>query len=70
MKINYSALLRLAVVVAAITAIVVITIGVLAVPVVMSIKFSWYWLFLYVGYLLVAFYIVVYVDSKLGGVRK
>ena len=70
MKINYSALLRLAVVVAAITAIAVITIGVLAVPVVMSIKFSWYWLFLYVGYLLVAFYIVVYVDSKLGGVRK
>ena len=34
-------------------AIAVVTIGVLAVPVVMSIVYSWCWMLLYVGYLAV-----------------
>lgn len=67
MKINYSMLLKLAVTIAAIVAIAVVTIGVLAVPVVMSIMFSWYWLFLYIGYLLITFYVVIYLECKLGG---
>lgn len=69
-KINYANLLRLSVVVAAIVAIAVITIGVLATPVVMAVMFSYYWLFLYVGYLLAALYIVAYIDTKIGGTRK
>lgn len=70
MKINYSMLLKLAVTIAAIVAIAVVTIGVLAVPVVMSIMFSWYWLFLYIGYLLITFYVVFYLECKLGGKCK
>ena len=71
-KINYGNLLRLSVVIAAIVAIAVITVGVLATPVVMALKFSWYWLFLYVGYLLAGVYIVAYVDTKIsiGGNNK
>lgn len=69
-KINYSNLLRLSIVVAVIVAIAVITVGVLATPVVMAIKFSWYWLFLYVGYMLVVLYVAIYVNSKIGGTRK
>lgn len=70
MKINYSNLLRLAIVIAAILAIAVTTVGVLATPVIMAIKFSWYWLLLYIGYLVVALYLVAYMDSKLGGTRR
>lgn len=70
MKINYSMLLKIALVIAAIVAVAVISIGVLAIPVVLSINFSWYWLFLYIGYLLVAFCTVVYIDSKIGGTHK
>jgi len=44
----------------------VITIGVLAAPIIMAIKFSWYWLFLYVGYLLAALYLAVYAVIKSG----
>lgn len=69
-KINYSNLLRLSIVVAVIVAIAVITVGVLATPVVMAIKFSWYWLFLYDGYMLVVLYVAIYVNSKIGGTRK
>lgn len=69
-KINYANLLRLSVVVATIVAIAVITIGVLATPVVMAVMFSYYWLFLYVGYMLVVLYVAIYVDSKIGGTRK
>lgn len=69
-NINYANLLRLSVVVATIVAIAVITIGVLATPVVMAVKFSYYWLFLYVGYLLVALFIAAYIDTKIGGTRK
>lgn len=70
MKINYSMLLKLAVTIAAIVAIAVTVIGILATPVVLAIHFSWYWLFLYLGYLLVALYIVVCIDAKVGGTRK
>lgn len=69
-NINYANLLRLSVVVATIVAIAVITIGVLATPVVMAVMFSYYWLFLYVGYLLVALFIAAYIDTKIGGTRK
>ena len=60
MKFNYEKLLRLAVVIAIIVAVAVITLGTLAIPVVMSLIFSWYWLFLYAGYLLVALFITLY----------
>ena len=69
-NINYANLLRLSVVVATIVAIAVITIGVLATPVVMAVMFSYYWLFLYVGYLLAALFIAAYSDTKIGGTRK
>lgn len=66
-KINYSNLLKLSIVVSTIVAISVITVGVLATPVIMAIKFSWYWLFLYVGYLLAILFIAAYIDTKIGG---
>lgn len=66
-KINYSNLLKLSIVVSTIVAIAVITVGVLATPVIMAIKFSWYWLFLYVGYLLAILFIAAYIDTKIGG---
>ena len=69
-NINYANLLRLSVVVATIVAIAVITIGVLATPVVMAVMFSYYWLFLYAGYLLAVLYIAAYIDTKIGGTRK
>lgn len=69
-NINYANLLRLSVVIATIVAIAVITIGVLATPVVMAVMFSYYWLFLYVGYLLVALFIAAYIYTKIGGTRK
>ena len=71
MKFNYEKLLRLAVVIAIIVAVAVITLGTLAIPVVMSLIFSWYWLFLYAGYLLVALFIALYaVNSDNGGKNK
>lgn len=71
MKFNYEKLLRLAVVIAIIVAVAVITLGTLAIPVVMSLIFSWYWLFLYAGYLLVALFIALYmVNSDNGGKNR
>lgn len=70
MKTNYINLLKLTLIIAAMVAIAVTVIGILATPVVLAIHFSWYWLFLYLGYLLVALYIVVYIDTKVGGTRK
>lgn len=70
MKTNYINLLKLTLIIAAMVAIAVTVIGVLATPVVLAIHFSWYWLFLYLGYLLVALYIVVCIDAKVGGTRK
>lgn len=70
MKTNYINLLKLTLIIAAMVAIAVTVIGILATPVVLAIHFSWYWLFLYLGYLLVALYIVVCIDTKVGGTHK
>ena len=53
MKTNYINLLKLTLIIAAMVAIAVTVIGILATPVVLAIHFSWYWLFLYLGYLFV-----------------
>ena len=54
MKSNPLALLRATLIYAAMAAIAIITIGTLIIPVVMAAVSSWYWLFLYIGYLVVA----------------
>lgn len=54
MKFNPLALLRATLIYAAMAAIAIITIGTLIIPVVMAAVYSWYWLFLYIGYLVVA----------------
>lgn len=54
MKSNPLALLRATLIYAAMAAIAIITIGTLVIPVVMAAVYSWYWLFLYIGYLVVA----------------
>ena len=54
MKSNPLALLRATLIYAAMAAIAIITIGTLLIPVVMAAVYSWYWLFLYIGYLVVA----------------
>ena len=54
MKANPLALLRDTLIYAAMAAIAIITIGTLIIPVVMAAVYSWYWLFLYIGYLVVA----------------
>lgn len=51
--------LRTALIVVAILFIVSAAIGTLTVPVVLSFNYSWYWLFLYVGYLALAIYVTV-----------
>lgn len=70
MKTNYISLLKLTLIIAAMVAIAVTVIGILATPVVLAIHFSWYWLFLYIGYLLITFYVVFYLECKLGGKCK
>lgn len=54
MKYNPLALLRATLIYAAMAAIAIITIGTLIIPVVMAAVYSWYWLFLYIGYLVMA----------------
>ena len=54
MKSNPLALLRATLIYAAMAAVAIITIGTLVIPVVMAAVYSWYWLFLYIGYLVVA----------------
>ena len=54
MKSNPLALLRATLIFAAMAAIAIITIGTLIIPVVMAAVYSWYWLFLYIGYLVMA----------------
>ena len=53
-------LIKTAAVVALILFIAGAVIGTLAVPVVLSMFYSWYWLFLYAGYLLVILYVALY----------
>ena len=54
MKSNPLAMLTATLIYAAMAAIAIITIGTLVIPVVMAAVYSWYWLFLYIGYLVVA----------------
>ena len=54
MKSNPLAMLTATLIYAAMAAIAIITIGTLIIPVVMAAVYSWYWLFLYIGYLVVA----------------
>lgn len=70
MKFNYSKMLNLAITIVAILAIAVIVIGTLAIPVVLSVIFSWYWMFLYIGYLLVVLFIALYIAADNGRTRK
>lgn len=50
----------MALLIAMIAAVAVILIGTLAIPVVLSLVYSWYWLFLYAGYLTVVLYVALY----------
>lgn len=70
MKFNYSKMLNLAITIVAIISIAVIVIGTLAIPVVLSVIFSWYWMFLYVGYLLAILFIALYIAADNGRIRK
>lgn len=72
MKNIYERLLRWAVTIAAVLAIAVVTLGTLAIPVVLSMMFSWYWMFLYAGYLLAALYVALYIAANVssGGQKK
>ena len=54
MKSNPLAMLTATLIYAAMAAIAIITIGTLIIPVIMAAVYSWYWLFLYIGYLVVA----------------
>lgn len=60
MKRNYKWVLYMAVLIAAVLTIAVTVLGVLAIPIIMSLMYSWYWMFLYVGYLLVILYVALY----------
>lgn len=53
-------ILTIAVTAASILFIAGTTIGTLAIPVVLAMYFSWYWLFLYMGYALVILYVAMY----------
>ena len=64
---NPFALLRATLIYAAMAAIAIITIGTLVIPVVMAAVYSWYWLFLYIGYLVVALIAGVFIA---GGASK
>lgn len=57
---NIRKILRMALLVAAIVFIIGAVIGTLAIPVILSLHYSWYWLFLYAGYLLLTLYVVLY----------
>lgn len=70
MKFNYSKMLNLAITIVAILSIAVIVIGTLAIPVVLSVIFSWYWMFLYIGYLLAVLFIALYIAADNGRTRK
>ena len=61
MKTNAWALLRATLIYAAMVAIAVITLGTLLIPIIMAVVESWYWLFLYLGYLVVALVIGVFI---------
>lgn len=66
MKLDYVKIFRLAIVITVILAVAVTVIGTLAIPVVLSVIFSWYWMFLYIGYLLAVLFIALYIDNDNG----
>lgn len=74
MKHNYKWVLNLVILIAAILTIVVTILGVLITPVIMSITYSWYWMFLYIGYLVAILYVALcffqYDTEHKGGTRK
>lgn len=53
-------ILILSVIIASILFIVGATLGTLAIPIVLAVFYSWYWLFLYAGYALICLYVAVY----------
>lgn len=57
---NIRKFLRTALLVMAIVFIIGAVIGTLTIPVILSLNYSWYWLFLYVGYLLLSLYVILY----------
>lgn len=68
---NYTNLLRISIIIATVVAIAVITIGVLAIPIVMALFFSYYWLLLYIAYLFVVIYVAAAcMDNQAGGTHK
>ena len=67
MKSNPLAMLTATLIYAAMAAIAIITIGTLIIPVVMAAVYSWYWLFLYIGYLVVALIVGAFIA---GGASK
>lgn len=70
MKNKYEKFLLLAIVIAVIVAISVITLGVLTTPIILAFMYSWYWLFLYVGYLLAILSIALYIITTQRRGRK
>ncbi len=58
---NLEKLLTLAVAIAAVLFIAVVTVGTLAIPVVLAVFHSRYWLFLYVGYASIIAYVLDYI---------
>lgn len=56
-------ILTIAVVAASVIFIIGAAIGTLAIPIVLSMFYSWYWLFLYAGYALAILYVVMYCFS-------
>lgn len=67
MKNNIFALVRATLAYAAVAAIAIITLGTLAIPVIMAVTYSCYWLFLYIGYLVIALVVFAFIaggDSK------
>ena len=58
-----SRILILAATAASVIFIIGATLGTLAIPIVLAMFYSWYWLFLYAGYTLVALYVAMYYIS-------
>lgn len=53
-------IVRTALLISAIIFVAGSVIGTLATPIILSIYFTWYWLFIYSGYLLITLYVILY----------
>ena len=67
----------MALLIAIIASVAVILIGTLAIPVILSLMYSWYWIFLYAGYLIMVLYVALYCarywnsdNNKSGGAHR